>query len=81
MKDLARVSARLSRPTRNRLQPLIGVVTKKSQTLRVPRVESRSFFFRRQNVALIESMNPQWQDLSEALRRAEKQRGFYARHA
>ena len=33
MKDLARVSARLGRPKRNRLQPLIEAVTKNSQTL------------------------------------------------
>ena len=34
--------------------------------LRVPRVGSRSFLlFHPQKVALIASMNPQWQDLSE----------------
>jgi hypothetical protein len=37
VKHLARVSARLSQATQDRLQPHIGAVTKKSQTLFGPR--------------------------------------------
>ena len=42
-KDLTRVSARAKPAYADRLQPRIRVVTQKSKTLRVPRVESGLF--------------------------------------
>jgi hypothetical protein len=49
--------------------------------LRVPRGESRSFSSMHKKIALIESINPQWLDLSAKQTRAAKEPGFYARHA